>query len=94
MSGRGNLWLLAALTASVVAFSSAIDALARHKISAQSIQSGDNQVSMEFFPIQKGYDGAQFIVTKAGYTVSIPGLGVAPDANQIAAYKDEQNNIW
>jgi len=49
---------------------------------------------MEIFPIQRGYDGAQFIVTKAGYTVSIPGLGVASDATQVAAYRDEQNNIW
>ncbi|HEY9717069.1 MAG TPA: hypothetical protein V6C69_06360 [Trichormus sp.] len=72
--------------------STAHDAWARHKKSNQNDQI--NQTAMEIFPIQRGYDGAQFIVTKAGYLVSLPGLGIAPDATQIAAYRDEQNNIW
>lgn len=64
----------------------------KHKKSDENIL--NSQTSMEIFPIQRGYDGAQFIVTKAGYLVSLPGLGIAPDATQIAAYRDEQNNTW
>jgi hypothetical protein len=95
VNSRGSkVFILSAITACLVA-TTAQDASARHHKNAEKDSTPpDSQVSMEIFPIQRGYDGAQFIVTKAGYTVSIPGLGVAPDATQIAAYKDEQNNIW
>jgi len=93
-SGISKAFLLSAMTACLLATTSAPDASARHKKSDKNTVPPDSQVSMEIFPIQRGYDGAQFIVTKAGYTVSIPGLGVAPDATQVTAYRDENNNIW
>jgi hypothetical protein len=93
-SRRSRAFILSTITASLVATTAAHDASARHHKKSDKSNPADSQVSMEIFPIQRGYDGAQFIVTKAGYFVSIPGLGVAPDATQVAAYKDEQNNIW
>jgi hypothetical protein len=52
------------------------------------------QVSMSILPVQNGEEGQQYIITKAGYKVSIPGLGIAPDAKEVAVFKDEANNYW
>jgi len=53
-----------------------------------------NQTAMIFYPVELGPDGKQYITTKAGYKVSVPGLGIAPNAGQIAVYRDPQNNFW
>ena len=53
-----------------------------------------NQTAMIFYPVQMGPDGQQAIYTKAGYRLTIPGLGIAPNASQIAVYRDPQNNYW
>lgn len=66
----------------------------KHKTDYYNNSAIYNQTSMEIFPIRRGYDGAQFIITKEGYWVSIPGLGVSPDATELAAYRDAQNNYW
>ncbi len=91
-SGRYGTLGLAFVASWLVATAAPQDALAKQKKSNQD--NAPNQTSMELFPVKRGYDGAQFIVTKAGYMVSLPGVGIAPDATQIAAYKDAQNNIW
>jgi hypothetical protein len=53
-----------------------------------------NQTAMIFYPVQTGPDGQQSIYIKAGYKLTIPGLGIAPNASQIAVYRDPQNNFW
>src|SRR5277367_753161 len=53
-----------------------------------------NQTAMIFYPVELGPDGRQYITTKAGYKVTVPGLGIAPNAGQIAVYRDPQNNFW
>jgi len=93
MKFTSKTFTFALLTALLVSAMTGDSARARHHKKSEQ-QQLNSQTSMEIFPIQRGYDGAQFIVTKAGYLVSLPGLGIAPDATQIAAYRDEQNNIW
>jgi len=92
-SGRDKTFALALVTTSIVVAAAANECSARHHQNSDT-NIGDSPVTMQVFPIKRGYDGAQFIVTPAGYTVSLPGLGVAPDATQLAAYKDAQNNYW
>jgi len=53
-----------------------------------------NGVTMTIFPVQRGTDGQQFITTKAGFKITVPGLGIAPDANEIAVYRNVQNKFW
>ncbi len=52
------------------------------------------QISMSILPVERGADGQQYIITKAGYKVTVPGLGIAPDAKEVAVYRDEANNYW
>lgn len=72
-------------------------------VSAQNIPMGtpamgaaqpNPDISMCLYPVERGADGQQYIVTKAGYKVTVPGLGIAPDAHEIAVYRDTQNNFW
>ncbi len=51
-------------------------------------------ITMTLYPVQRGTDGKQYITTKAGYKVVIPGLGIAPNAQQVAAFRDAANNYW
>jgi len=51
-------------------------------------------ITMCLYPVERGADGQQYIVTKAGYKVTVPGLGIAPDAHEVAVYRDTQNNFW
>ncbi len=51
-------------------------------------------VSMSVYPIERGYDGAQFVISKQGYRVMVPGLGISPDAHEIAVYRDANSNYW
>lgn len=55
---------------------------------------GAEQTAMIMYPVEKGSDGKQYITTKAGYKVNIPGLGIAHNASAIAVYKDPGNNYW
>jgi len=91
MSGRIKTFALAVATACTVAVIAPSEGSARHH---KNSNNGDSPVSMQLFPIKRGYDGAEFIVTPAGYTISIPGLGVAPNATQLAVYEDDQRNYW
>jgi hypothetical protein len=51
-------------------------------------------VTMSIFPVERGADGQQYITTKAGFKVTVPGLGIAPDANEIAVYRNNENKFW
>ncbi len=51
-------------------------------------------VSMTIYPVERGYDGAQFAISKQGYKVMLPGLGIAPDASEIAVYRDSDERYW
>jgi len=77
---------------SLLAFSCVGKALAQGESINQN--SPANQISMSIFPVERGADGQQYIITKAGYKVTVPGLGIAPNANEIAVYKDNANNYW
>jgi hypothetical protein len=84
---------MALFTGSIVVLTATNECAARHHKKSDT-NTSDSPVTMQVFPIERGYDGAQFIVTPKGYTVSLPGLGVAPDATQLAAYRDAENNYW
>jgi hypothetical protein len=53
-----------------------------------------NQTAMMVYPVELGPDGRQYITTRAGYKVTVPGLDLAPNASQIAVFRDPQNNFW
>ena len=53
-----------------------------------------DQISMCIYPILKDNDGKQYIVTRAGYKVHVPGLGISPQATAIALYGDGAGNFW
>jgi hypothetical protein len=80
---------LCLLATSLIAFGSGASADDQTALPAT-----DNQVSMSIFPVVRDQAGQQAIITKAGYKVLVPGLGIAPDATGIAVYQDKQNHFW
>jgi len=62
--------------------------------SQSSNQSGASGISMIMYPVQRGSDGLQYLITPAGHRVHIPGLGIAPDAAQVSVYRDQSNQFW
>lgn len=86
-----SLMLQLAVTATLV-----LTLLPQIAVRAQTSQNNTatGQISMSILPVQKGEDGQQYIITKAGYKVTVPGLGIAPDAKEVAVYKDGANNYW
>lgn len=63
-------------------------------LSQQPMPGQDNQVTMSIFPVQRGADGQQYIITRAGYNVNVPGLGIAPNATEISVYHDAKDDYW
>ncbi len=61
---------------------------------SQPMQAANPDISMSLYPVEKGADGQQYIITKAGYKITVPGLGIAPNATDIAVYRDGQNHFW
>jgi hypothetical protein len=59
-----------------------------------SVPAANPGIGMILFPVQRGADGQQYLTTRAGYQVALPGLGIDPNATQVAAYQDAQNNFW
>jgi hypothetical protein len=55
---------------------------------------GNPGMGMILFPVQRGADGQQYIITRAGYKVAVPGIGIDPNATQLAAFQDAQNNFY
>src|SRR5215470_17552436 len=62
--------------------------------SQSSNQSGASGISMIMYPVERGSDGLQYLITPAGHRVHIPGLGIAPDAAQVSVYRDQSNHFW
>src|SRR5215470_7227659 len=62
--------------------------------SQSSNQSGASGISMIMYPVQRGSDGLQYLITPAGHRVHIPGLGIAPNASQVSVYRDASNQFW
>jgi hypothetical protein len=86
-NSRIALCLIAAVVSSL-----AQAALARKH--STSTPPATSQSSMCILPIIKGADGQQYIVTRAGYQVNIPGLGVSKDAKEIELYADGKKHFW
>lgn len=63
-------------------------------VGAQYAPGAPSGITMSLYPVEKGADGQQYIVTKVGYKVTVPGLGISPNANDIAVYRDNQNHFW
>ncbi len=85
-----NLVSLAALIAlSLPVTSTSVGAQMPNQMSA-----GNPGVGMILLPVERGTDGQQYITTRAGYKLAIPGVGISPDATQIATFQDAKNNFW
>jgi hypothetical protein len=68
-----------------------------HSVQAQSpaiSQTEVNGVTMSVYPVERGADGQQYITTPKGFKVTVPGLGIAPDANEVAVYRNDKNEFW
>ena len=51
-------------------------------------------VTMSIFPVERGADNLQYITTPKGFKVTVPGLGIAPDAHEVAVYRNNANQFW
>ena len=49
---------------------------------------------MLIYPVVRGADGNQYLITPSGKEVTIPGLGIAPNATQVSVYRDQANHFW
>ncbi|MBX9692738.1 MAG: hypothetical protein K2Z81_10165 [Cyanobacteria bacterium] len=75
------------------ALSIAFLTLAPTSAGAQTGNPGAN-VSMTIYPVVRNADGNQYLITPSGKQVTIPGLGIAPDATQVPVYRDSANHFW
>lgn len=55
---------------------------------------GNPGISMTIYPVVRKADGKQYLITPSGKEVTIPGLGIAPDATQVSVYHDMNRNFW
>jgi hypothetical protein len=55
---------------------------------------GNPGMGMILFPVERATDEQQYITTRAGYKVALPGIGIDPNATQLATFQDAQNNFW
>src|SRR5208337_4925280 len=53
-----------------------------------------NGVTMSLYPVEKGAGGQQYITTPKGFKVTVPGINIAPDAHEIAVYRNDKNQFW
>jgi hypothetical protein len=64
-------------------------------IQAQSGQPrGANGISMTIYPVVRGSDGHQYLITPSGKQVTVPGLGIAQNATEVSVYRDQANHFW
>lgn len=52
------------------------------------------QTSMTLYQVVTDKSGQQYIVTKAGPKLPLPGAGLPPGTKQVAIYRDQANNYW
>ena len=83
--------VVGALSIAFITTSMCLPTLAQEQMQPPAQISG---VTMSIFPVARGADGQQYITTKQGFKVTVPGLGIAPDANEIAVYRNEANQFW
>lgn len=57
-------------------------------------QTGSNGITMTIYPVVRQPDGRQYLITPSGKQVTVPGLGIAPDATQVSVYRDQTNHFW
>ncbi len=60
----------------------------------QSGNQGGNGISMTIYPVVRKADGNQYLITPSGKEVTVPGLVIAPNANQVSVYRDLANHFW
>lgn len=53
-----------------------------------------NGITMMLYPVVRGADGNQYLLTPTGKQVTIPGLALAANATQVQVYRDNANNFW
>jgi hypothetical protein len=49
---------------------------------------------MTIYPVVRGADGNQYLLIPSGKQVTVPGLGIAPNATQVSVYRDPANHFW
>lgn len=69
-----------------------LDALAQQGYQAGN-QAG-NGISMTIYPVVRHADGNQYLITPSGKQVTVPGLVIAANANQVSVYRDQANHFW
>ncbi len=57
-------------------------------------QPGNAGISMTIYPVVRGADGNQYLITPSGKQVTVPGLGIAQNATQVSVYRDQANHFW
>ncbi len=55
---------------------------------------GNPGISMTIYPVVREADGNQYLITPFGKKVTIPGLGISPNATQVSVYRDLSNHFW
>ncbi|MBX9688472.1 MAG: hypothetical protein K2X27_17315, partial [Candidatus Obscuribacterales bacterium] len=58
------------------------------------MQQSNSQVTMTVYQVVRESDGKQYVISKNGQPVFIPGLNIASNAQQIQVYRDGNNNFW
>lgn len=56
--------------------------------------SSNNGISMTIYPVVRGADGKQYLITPSGKHVTLPGLLIAQNATQVPVYRDQANHFW
>jgi hypothetical protein len=72
----------------------AVGNFAANPVAAQVPQTGNNGITMTIYPVVRHADGNQYLITPSGKQVTVPGLGIAPDATQVSVYRDQANHFW
>jgi hypothetical protein len=57
-------------------------------------QQANNQIGMTLFQVTRGQDGNQYVISRSGKPILVPGLNIAPNAQNISVYRDQANNFW
>lgn len=55
---------------------------------------GFGGITMTIYPVARGADGIQYLITPSGKQVTVPGLGIAQNATQVSVYRDKADHFW
>jgi hypothetical protein len=56
--------------------------------------SSGSGISMIMYPVVRGTDGKQYLITPSGKQVTVPGLVISQNATQVPVYRDQANHFW